>query len=81
MSNAPLKLVPLKRRAQEGVRKTFRNMLRASREHGFTAVAIVGIDGEGFTHSAYEDGGNAVLLMGGIERAKSRINRDLDKDD
>jgi len=78
MSNAPLKLVPLKRRAQDGVRETFRDMLRASREHGFTAVAIIGIDGEGFTHSAYEDGGNAVHLIGSIERVKHSINRDLD---
>lgn len=79
MSNAPLKLVPRKRRASEGVRKTFGSMIRASREHGFVAVAIVGYDAEGFTHSAYEDGGNAVHLLGSIERLKWRINSDLDE--
>lgn len=78
MTNAPLKLVPLARRHQDGVRKTFKSMLRASREHGFVSVAIVGIDGAGFTHSAYEEGGDAVHLLGGIERVKARINRDLD---
>lgn len=73
MSNAPLKLVPRKRRAQEGVRKTFLNMIREARQENFVAVAIVGFTQDGAPVTAFEPGEDSARLIGGIEILKREV--------
>jgi hypothetical protein len=72
-ANEIVALVPKTAKRNEGVIATLENMLVAARAETLTGVAVVAVDAEGCTHSAFEPGENLATLIGACARMQYRL--------